>query len=263
MTAPRQGAGPVPFPGGGGGLGVLAPQGVGAVPRDRGLCAAPPRRRRLRRGQDSAAARRVAVGGIRPLGQVRRAHVHARGRAQDARAQADELPGARADLQPAPAQLPRSAPAHGRVRRVPPQRAVGRPARPDARARVHPGRRASSALPSRSARRRSASAICSRRSIATSALPTSSSSSPTGRRCAPAATRSGIAPSRRSWRPRGCWPRYSAQSRGGRLLRAQARVHPARRHRPRMAVRHPSGRFRAARAPERELHRRGRPKHSR
>ena len=55
--------------------------------------------------------------------------------------EADELPGACADLQPAPAQLPRSAAAHGRVRVVSPQRAVRRPARPDAGARVHPGRR--------------------------------------------------------------------------------------------------------------------------
>ncbi len=40
-----------------------------------------------------------------------------------------------------PALVPRAAAAHGRVRRLPPLRAVGRPARPDARARLHPGRR--------------------------------------------------------------------------------------------------------------------------
>ena len=58
------------------------------------------------------------------------------------RAQADELPGPRADLQPGPAQLPRSAVAPGRVRRLPSQRAVRRAARHHAGARLHPGRRA-------------------------------------------------------------------------------------------------------------------------
>ena len=57
------------------------------------------------------------------------------------RDQADELPGPRPDLQPGHAQLPRPAAALRRVRRVPPQRAVRRAARPDARARLHAGRR--------------------------------------------------------------------------------------------------------------------------
>ena len=60
---------------------------------------------------------------------------------RDLRAQADELPGPRPDLQPGPAQLPRPADALRRVRPVPPQRAVGRAARHHARARLHPGRR--------------------------------------------------------------------------------------------------------------------------
>ena len=78
-----------------------------------------------------------------------------------ARDQADELPGACADLQPAPAQLPRPAAAHGRVRLLPPQRAVGRPARADAGARLHPGRRPHLLhARSRSPRRRSRSASC-------------------------------------------------------------------------------------------------------
>jgi threonyl-tRNA synthetase len=48
-------------------------------------------------------------------------------------------PCPRADLQPGPAQLPRSAPAHGGVRLLPPQRALRHPARPDAGAQFRPG----------------------------------------------------------------------------------------------------------------------------
>ena len=51
-------------------------------------------------------------------------------------------PGPRDDLQARPEVLPRSAAAHGRIRRGPPLRAVGGHARPDAGARLHPGRRA-------------------------------------------------------------------------------------------------------------------------
>ena len=43
-------------------------------------------------------------------------------------------------------------------------------------------------------------------------------------------------------------PRPHPQSRRGRVLRAEAGVRAARRHRPRLAVRHAAGRFRAARA---------------
>ncbi len=50
-------------------------------------------------------------------------------------------PGHGDGVQPGHAQLPRTAAAHGRVRRLPSQRALRRAARPDARARVHPGRR--------------------------------------------------------------------------------------------------------------------------
>ena len=98
--------------------------------------------RGLRRGQDAAALRPGALGALRPLGQVPRAHVHAGGRGAASGAEADELPGPRADLQPGPAQLPRPAAAHGRVRLLPPQRAVRRAARHHAGARLHPGRRA-------------------------------------------------------------------------------------------------------------------------
>jgi threonyl-tRNA synthetase len=49
-----------------------------------------------------------------------------------------------------------------------------------------------------------------------------------------------------------------AEPGGGRLLRPQAGVRAARRHRPRLAVRHPPGGLRPARAPRRRVHRRGR-----
>ena len=54
--------------------------------------------------------------------------------------QAHELPDAHPDLQGARAQLPRPADAPGRERHRLPQRALRRAARPDPRARIHPGR---------------------------------------------------------------------------------------------------------------------------
>ena len=88
-----------------------------------------------------AAGRPRAVGGLRPLGEVPRAHVHrpGRGRGQAAGPEADELPVPRADLPPGRALLPRTAAAHGRIRRLPPLRAVRRAARDHAGARLHPG----------------------------------------------------------------------------------------------------------------------------
>ena len=91
------------------------------------------------------------------------------------RAEADELPVPRADLQPGPAQLPRAAAAHGRDGLVPPLRAVGRAARHPARAQLHAGR--CPHLLQRGARsraRRSASASCWARSTATWASRTTS-----------------------------------------------------------------------------------------
>ena len=58
------------------------------------------------------------------------------------RHQADELPGPHPDLQARAAVLPRAALSGRRVRHRAPLRALGRAARPDARARLHPGRRA-------------------------------------------------------------------------------------------------------------------------
>ena len=91
---------------------------------------------------------KVAVGDLRPLGLVPREHVRGaigrrRGRGQAlVCAQADELPRPCADLQARPEELSRPAAAAGRIRRGASLRAVGRDARPDARARLHPGRRA-------------------------------------------------------------------------------------------------------------------------
>ena len=133
----RQGDGPVPPPGRGGRLRVLAPQGLDALPHRRGLHPPPAGGGGLPGGEDAAAAGPHAVGALGPLGQVPREHVHrpGRGRGQDARAEADELPVPRADLQPGHPQLPRPAAAAGRVRLLPPLRAVGRAARHHAGAR--------------------------------------------------------------------------------------------------------------------------------
>ena len=74
---PQTGArdGPVPFPGGRAGHGVLASQGLDAVP-DADRLHAPPPRRRLPGSQRAAGARQAPVGDLRPLGLVSRKHVH-------------------------------------------------------------------------------------------------------------------------------------------------------------------------------------------
>jgi threonyl-tRNA synthetase len=114
----------------------------------RGLHAPPPDARGLQGDQDPPGRRPQAVGGLRPLGQVPREHVHHRDRRGTCQreagecAQADELPLPRADLQPGPEILPRPAAEAGRVRLLPPLRGPWRAARADARARLHAGRRA-------------------------------------------------------------------------------------------------------------------------
>ena len=77
----------------------------------------------------------------------------------------------------------------------------------------------------------------------------------------PGRQRRGLGPGRGSALAGGAGIRHRdhAQPRRGRVLRAQARVLPARRDRPRMAVRHLPGRLRAARPARRRLCRRGRP----
>src|SRR5207244_343015 len=96
----------------------------------------------------AADSRQGAVGDLRPLGLVSRKHVCGpiggrRGRGQAlVRAEADELSRPRANLQAWPEELSRPAVTIGRIRRGASLRAVGRDAWIDARARLHPGRRA-------------------------------------------------------------------------------------------------------------------------
>jgi threonyl-tRNA synthetase len=79
------------------------------VQRDNGY-----RRSRPRRSSTAA------CGSVRPLGQLRRQHVHHRVGKPRLRGQADELPVPRAGVQPGPEELPRPADAPGRVRCLPP-----------------------------------------------------------------------------------------------------------------------------------------------
>ena len=142
-----------------GGLGVLAPARLDAVAGGGEPSAA---------GSTAPAMSRSRRPAVRPVfwersghwEKFREQHVHAGGRGAASGAEADELPGPRADLQPGPAQLPRPAVADGRVRLLPPQRAVRRSARHHAGARLHRTTRTSSARPSRSPRRAWRSASC-------------------------------------------------------------------------------------------------------
>ena len=142
---PRPRDGPVPFPGGSARLGVLARQGLDAVPGAGKLHPPPPAGVRLCRGQRAAAHGFLALGRLRPHGDLPRQHVPdpaARGRRARLRRQADELPRPHPDLQERAQILPRPALQARRIRQGAPLRAVGRAARADARARLHPGRRA-------------------------------------------------------------------------------------------------------------------------
>ncbi len=161
QTRPRNGS--VPFPGRSARLGVLASQRLDAVPDAGKLHPPPPGRRRLCRGQRAAAHRFLAVGRVRPHGDVPRgdvSHRAARGGRAHLRGQADELPRPHPDFQERAEILPRPAVQDRRVRQGAPLRAVGRAARADAGARFHPGRRAY--LHHRGADRR---AKCSRSTI--------------------------------------------------------------------------------------------------
>ena len=135
------------------------------------------------------------------------------GRRRPDGAEADELPGARPDLQAGHHELSRPAAAARRVRLLPPQRAARRAPRHHARAPVHPGRRAH-LLPRGPADRRGArsSATCSTASTRTSASTTMRSSSRCARTSASAATRCGTGPSSRcatrSRRPAATPPEY-------------------------------------------------------
>ena len=141
QARPRDG--PVPFPGGGAGLGVLAPEGLDAVPDAHRLHAPPPRRGRLQRGQLSRHDGEELLGALRPLGELSRDDVlNGASRRAHLLLQADELPRPRADLQARPQELSRLAAEDLRVRQGAPLRAVGRHARPPARAPLHAGRRA-------------------------------------------------------------------------------------------------------------------------
>ena len=137
----RPHARPLPSAGRGAGHGVLAPEGVVDLAAGRAVHAPRLPGQRLPGSARAADPRPLAVGALRPLAELQGEHVHHRVGEARLRDQADELPGAHPDLQLGPAQLPRPAAALRRVRRLPPQRAVGRAARHHAGARVHPGRR--------------------------------------------------------------------------------------------------------------------------
>ncbi len=137
----RPAARPLPPAGRGAGHGVLAPEGLVDLAAGRAVHAPRLPGQRLPGSEVPADPRPLALGEIRPLGELQGEHVHDGVGEARLRDQADELPGPRADLQLRPAQLPRPAAALRRVRRLPPQRALGRAARHHARARLHAGRR--------------------------------------------------------------------------------------------------------------------------
>ena len=124
-------------------LAVLAPEGDGALEHPGGPASPREPEPRLRRGEDAADLRQVALGDLRPLGQVPREHVPDPGRRPDVRAQADELSWAHARVRQPAAELPRAPATLRRIVAAPPQRARGDAPRAHPRAPRHPGRFAS------------------------------------------------------------------------------------------------------------------------
>ena len=119
--------------------GVLASQGLDIVAGSRTVHAAQVHRARLSGSAHADHHGQDAVGEVRALGKLSRQHVHHVFGKSRLRGETDELPGPRADLQPWPAQLPRSAAASGGIRFLSSQRAFRFAARSDAGARFHPG----------------------------------------------------------------------------------------------------------------------------
>ena len=138
---PGRAARPVQLPRRRARLGVLAPQGLAAVPDAPGRDARAPGAARVRGDLHAAARAPEAVGAVRALGAVPRQHVPGRRRGAVVQPQADELPRVVVRLPVAAAVVPRPAAAPVRVRRAAPQRAVGRAVRPHARAPLRHGRR--------------------------------------------------------------------------------------------------------------------------
>ncbi len=266
QARPRDG--PLPLPGGRPRHRVLARRRLDHLPGDRRLHA-PPTEGRLSGSQRADDARQVAVGDLGPLGLVPREHVPGdvgrrrhRGRAR-LRHQADELPGARADLQARAEVVSRPAAAARRVRHRSPLRAVRRAARPIARARLHAGRR-----PCLLHRRADGRRVpedqrpdpVDLRRLRLHRRPHGQALDP------PRETRRlrrGVG-SRREHHDGRARADQSArrqphqdrdQSGRRRLLRTEVRVRAARRHRPRLAVRHHAGGLQPAGAFRRLLHR--------
>ena len=117
------------------------PNGTTLLRPDRGRGPRAAAQARLPGDRHPAGARRRALAPLRPLGQLPREHVLHGGRRAPLRAAADELPRRLPRLRLRAPLLPRAAAAAGRVRPRLPQRARGRPARPAAGPRLHPGRR--------------------------------------------------------------------------------------------------------------------------
>ena len=221
------------------GHGVLAPQGLGALAAGRAVHAPGLPRQRLPGSQGPADPRQEPVGEDGPLGELPREHVHDGVGEARVRAQADELPGPRADLQVAACAA-------------------------TATCRCATASSASATATSRAARcTGSCGCAASRRTTATSSAPrtrssTSASPSPTqlqkvyarlrlhrhhlqgrdaARRTGSAPTTSGTRPSTRcmeALRRSGC--EFVDRARRRRLLRPEDRVHAEGRARPPVAV---------------------------
>ena len=213
----------------------------------RGLHAPPPGRRRLPGGEDPAIARPRVVGKVRPLGELPPAHVHrpGGGRGQVPRAEADELPVPYPDLPPGHAVVPRTAAAAWRSSA--PATATSPPARCTASCGCGPSprtTRTSSAPKTQIAPEtvRFVELLSSiYRDFGFPNFRVKFADRPETR----VGTRRGLGPGRS--RPDGGLRhrrrRVRAEPGRGRVLRPEAGVRAARRHRPRLAMRHAAGRL--------------------
>ena len=260
---PRPGDGPLPPPGRGGRARSSGTRRAGrSTARSRTTCAAGSTRAGYRRGEDAAARRPRAVGGAPGHWEKFRENMFTV-EAEDKVLALKPMncPGHVQIFNQGHQELPRPAAAHGRVRLLPPLRAVGRAARDHARARLHPGRRAHLLHrgPDHRGDARPSATCCASiyRDLGFADVAVKFSDRPAVR--AGERRRSGTRPRRRCRQATAARrARVRAEPGRGRVLRAEARVRAARRHRPRLAVRHAAGRLRAAGAARRRLCRRGR-----
>jgi threonyl-tRNA synthetase len=225
------------------------PKGWTLFQRSISLHARKHQRGRLPGGQRAAAARPEPVGEVRPLGEVPREHVH-HARRPDERVYAIKPMNCPGHVQIFKQGLRsyRDLPLrYAEFGKVPPLRAVRRAARAHAGARLHPGRRhifcTEDQITAECGEVQSRADPQHLRDFGFDDVRIKFSDRPRQARRLDAVWDKAERAARAA---RGGRHRVHAEPGRGRLLRPETRIRAARRHRPRLAMRHPAGRLQPA-----------------